>query len=173
MDFIKEIDVKMSPIQYGWVDKNGVKHTDMTHYAEKYMLQMPDQLLESQLGVCWDQVELQRKLFADNGIATRSFFIVHYDGDKCPTHTFMLFERNNKTFWYEHAWAVLRGLHEYDNLKAAISDIRSKFINNELGGKYNPQNLVICEYDAPKENLSCLDFYKHCEKGKQVQIDSL
>lgn len=173
MDFIKEIDVKMSPIQYGWVDKNGVKHTDMAHYAEKYMLQMPDQLLESKLGVCWDQIELQRKLFADVGIATRSFFIVHYDEDKCPTHTFMLFEHNNKTFWYEHAWAVLRGLHEYDNLKAAISDIRNKFIDNELGGKYNPQNLVIYEYDAPKENLSCLDFYKYCEKGKKVQIDSL
>lgn len=173
MDFIKEIDAKMSLIQYGWIDSNGDKHTDMAHYAEKYMLQMPEQLLESRLGVCWDQVELQRKLFTDAGVATRSFFIVHYDEDKCPTHTFMLFEHNNKTFWYEHAWTVLRGLHEYDNLKAAISDIRNKFINNELGGKYDPQNLVIYEYDAPKENLSCLEFYKHCERGKQVQIDSL
>ena len=173
MDFIKEIDVKMSPIQYGWVDKNGVKHTDMTHFAEKYMLQMPDQLLESQLGVCWDQVELQRKLFANTGIDGRSFFIVHYDEDKCPTHTFILFERNNKVFWHEHAWAAFRGLHEYDNLKAAISDIHDKFINNELSGKYNPQNLVIYEYDAPKESLSCINFYKHCENGKQIQIDSL
>lgn len=173
MDFIKEIDAKMSSIQYGWVDKNGAKHTNMAHYAEKYMLQMPDQLLKSKLGVCWDQIELQRKLFADVDIATRSFFIVHYDEDKCPTHTFMLFEHDNKTFWYEHAWATMRGLHEYDNLKSAIFDIRNKFINSELSGKYNPQNLVIYEYDAPKKNLSCLDFYKYCEKGKQVQIDSL
>ena len=43
----------------------------------------------------------------------------------------------------------------------------------ELGGKYDPQNLVIYEYDASKENISCLGFYKHCEKGKQIQIDSL
>lgn len=173
MDFVKEIDAKMSPIQYGWVDSSGAKHTDMAHYAEKYMLQMPEQLLESRLGVCWDQVELQRKLFTDAGVATRSFFIVHYDGNECPTHTFILFEHDNKTYWYEHAWAVMCGLHEYDNLKTAISDIRNKFINNELGGKYDSQNLVIYEYDAPKENLSCLNFYKHCEKGKQIQIDSL
>ena len=172
MDFIKEIDAKMAPIQYGWVDKDGVKHTDWAHY-EKYMLKLPDQLLKSRIGVCWDQVELQRKLFADAGIATRSFFIVHYDGKMNPTHTFILFEHNNKTFWHEHAWEAFRGLHEYDNLKAAISDIRNKFINNELGGKYEPQNLVIYEYDAPKENLSCLEFYNHCERGKQVQIDSL
>ena len=165
--------MKMSPIQYGWVDRDGAKHTDMTHFAEKYMLQTPDQLLESQLGVCWDQVELQRKLFANADIDGRSFFMVHYDQDKCPTHTFILFERNNKVFWHEHAWVAFRGLHEYDNLKAAISDIRSKFINNELGDEYNPQNLVIYEYDAPKGSLSCLNFYKHCEKGKQIQIDSL
>lgn len=173
MDFMKEIDAKMLTIQYGWIDNNGGKHTDMTHYAEKYMLQMPDQLLKSQLVVCWDQVELQRKLFADAGIITRSFFIVHYDEDKCPTHTFILFEHDNKTFWYEHAWAAMRGLHEYDNLKSAISDIRNKFINSELSGKYNPQNLVIYEYDAPQKNMSCPDFYKHCENGKQIQIDSL
>ncbi len=173
MDFVKEIDAKMSQIQYGWVDSDGGKHTDMAHYAEKYMLQMPDQLIESRLGVCWDQVELQRKLFADAGITTHSFFIVLYDENKCPTHTFILFEHDNKTFWYEHAWAAMRGLHEYSNLKAAISDIRNKFIENELGGKYDSQNLVIYEYDAPKENLSCLGFYKHCENGKQIQIDSL
>ncbi len=132
MDFIKEIDAKMFPIQYGWVDSDGGKHIDMAHYAERYMLQMPDQLLESRLGVCWDQVELQRKLFSDISVTTRSFFIVHYDEDKCPTHTFTIFEYDNKIFWYEHAWATMRGLHEYDNLKTAISDIRNKFIDNEL-----------------------------------------
>ena len=98
MDFVKEIDKEMSLIQYGWVDNNGNKHTDMTHFAEKYILQMPDQLLKSRLGICWDQVELQRKLFTDAGIAARSFFIVHYDGDKCPTHTFTIFEYNDKVF---------------------------------------------------------------------------
>ncbi|MDO4742230.1 MAG: hypothetical protein Q4A79_02540 [Candidatus Saccharibacteria bacterium] len=163
----------MSPIQYGWVDCDGGKHTDMAHFAEKYMLQIPNQLLESCLGVCWDQVELQRKLFANTGKHTRSFFIVYYDGDKCPTHTFILFEYNNKIFWHEHARAALRGLHEYDNLRSAISDVHNKFINNELSGKYSPQNLVIYEYDAPRKNLSCIEFYKHCERGKQIQIDSL
>ena len=173
MDFIKEIDAQMSNIQYGWVDNEGAKHTDMAHFAEKYILQMPEQLLESHLGVCWDQVELQRKLFADVGIATRSFFIVYYDGNECPTHTFIIFEYNNKIFWYEHAWATMCGLHRYNSLENAITDIRNKFIDKELDGKYDIRNLVIYEYDKPEENLSCSDFYKYCENGKKVQIDSL
>ena len=170
MDFIKDIDAKMSLIQYGWVDNAGAKHADMAEFAEKYILQMPDELLESRLGVCWDQVELQRKLFNDCGIAVRSFFIVHYDEDKCPTHTFIIFKHGKKVFWHEHAWVALRGLHEYANFKEAISDIQNKFIENELGGKFNSRNLVIYEYAAPAKNLSCIEFYKHCEKGKQIQI---
>ncbi|MBQ3309184.1 hypothetical protein IJG78_00720 [Candidatus Saccharibacteria bacterium] len=173
MDFIKEIDAKVSPIQYGWVDHDGTKYTDMSQYAEKYILQAPDQLLKSCLGVCWDQVELQRKLFANAGVTTRSFFIVHYDEDKCPTHTFTIFEYGGKTFWYEHAWTIMRGLHEYDNLRSAVSDIRDKFIQNELNDKYNPQNLVIYEYKKPPYGLSCSEFYKHCEKGQKVKISSL
>ena len=170
MEFIKEIDAKMSPIQYGWVDNTGGKHTDMEGYGENYMLQMPDQLLESRLGVCWDQTELQRKLFADADIVTRSFFIVHYDGDRDPTHSFTIFEHGGKVFWYEHAWEIMRGLHEYDNLESALSDVHDKFIDKELGGKYNPQNLVMYEYGAPQRNLSCPEFYKHCESGKKIHI---
>ena len=82
-----------------------------------------------------------------------------------------VFEHDGKTFWYEHAWEIWRGLHEYTDFEAAISDIREKFIDNMLDGEYDPQNLVIYEYDAPMKNLSCLEFYKHCEKGKQIHFN--
>ena len=173
MDFITDIDNVMEGIEYGWVDRTGKRYTKLDEFGQKYMLQLPNQLRKSKLGVCWDQVELERELFAKRNIPFETYFIVYYDDDKCPTHTFILFEYNNKIFWYEHAWATMRGLHEYDNLKTAISDIRNKFINYELNNKYDSQNLVIYEYDAPKGSLSCLGFYKHCEKGKQIQIDSL
>lgn len=173
MDFLEEIDAKMSAIEYGWVDNANNRHTDLTDFGNSYKLQSPEQLLKSRLGVCWDQVELERKLFTDAKIATRSFFIVHYDDDKCPTHTFILFEYNNKIYWYEHAWSIMRGLHVFDNFNQAISDIRSIFIEKELQNNYNPQNLMIYEYEAPPSGLSCPDFYKHCENGKQIQISNL
>lgn len=173
MDFLEKIDLKMNPIEYGWVDASGNRHTDMKDFSDAYILQSPEELLGSHLGVCWDQVELERKLFNDAGIKVRSFFIVHYDGNMCPTHTFILFEHNGKIYWYEHAWSIMRGLHEFDSFKQAISHIRKKFIEGELKGKYNPQNLVIHEYETPPYGLSCLAFYKHCENGEQVRIFSL
>ena len=169
MDSIKKIDSEMNLIEYGWVDASGNKHMDMKNFSDAYALQSPEKLLDSRLGVCWDQVELERKLFNDAGVKVRSFFIVHYDNNMCPTHTFILFKHNGKIYWYEHAWAILRGLHEFDSFKQAISYVRKKFIDNELHSKYNPQHLVIYEYGTPSYGLSCPAFYKHCENGKQIQ----
>ena len=168
MDFLKEIDSTINTVEYGWIDESGGRHTDLANFSDEYRLQSPKQLQESRLGVCWDQVELARKLFSDAGIATRTFFIVHYDDDKCPTHTFILFEHDGKTYWHEHAWEIMRGLHEFDTFKQAISTIRDAFIEKMLHGEYDPQNLVIYEYGTPPAGLSCLGFYKHCEKGEQI-----
>lgn len=170
MNFIARINKNMENIKYGWLDKSGECHEDMDGFGEKYMLQLPKQLQDSKLGVCWDQVELERKLFKDANIDIQTFFIVHYDGAKCPTHTFAIFQHGEKTYWYEHSWLPMRGLHEYPTINEALADIRTKFINNELRNKYDPSNLRIHKYDAPRQNLSCPEFYAHCEKGRVVKI---
>lgn len=54
----------MNNINYDWVDKNNKKHNlvDET-FSDNYILQTPKELIENKLGVCWDQVELERFLF--------------------------------------------------------------------------------------------------------------
>ena len=159
-----KIDAVMQDIEYGWVDKDGNRHCKMEGFSDNYHLQLPDELQASKLGVCWDQVELERKLFADLNIKATPFFIVYYDDDKCPTHTFMLIEDEGKTIWYEHAWKKYAGWHEFDNLLEAIRTIRDHFLEQEHLVDINPMNLVIYfNYPAPEKKLSCLEFYHHCE----------
>ena len=168
MDFITDIDNVMEGIEYGWVDRTGKRYTKLDEFGQKYMLQLPNQLRKSKLGVCWDQVELERELFAKRNIPFETYFIVYYDDDKCPTHTFLIFQKNDKVYWYEHSWAPMRGLHQYNDSKSALKDITVKFIDGELNGQYSQKNLCIYEYDAPNKNLSCSEFYKHCENGKRI-----
>lgn len=170
IDLFKKIDGVMAPIEYGWVDTRGRRHKRLNGFGKRYRLQMPDELLESELGVCWDQVELERKLFSEEGIEVHTYFIVHYDDDKCPTHTFLLFEHGDKVYWYEHAWELVRGWHEYTDTNQALNYIRARFIDGTLHDEYQPENLVIYEYDAPDKPLSCPEFYRHCEKGKKIEI---
>ena len=171
LDFIKPLINIIEDIEYGWIDKNNNKHyiVDET-YANNYKLQSPEEIIENKIGVCWDQVELERCYFEKINYPTKTYFLVHYDDDKCPTHTFLVFELDNKFYWFEHAWKTYKGLHEYNSLIDLLNDVKEKFITNELENKYNKNNLILREYKKPNFNLSTQEFYKHCETGKIINI---
>ena len=90
-----------------------------------------------------------------------------------PHHIFLIIHKDDKVYLYEHSWAPMRGLHQYNGHEEALRDIRARFIDGVLNNQYDPKNLCIYEYDAPNKNLSCLEFYKHCENGKQINLSFL
>lgn len=169
-----EIMDLMQNIEYGWVDKSNIKHVKIDNaFSDNYKLQSPLEIIKNKLGVCWDQVELERYYFKGNDCNIKTYFLVHYDGDKCPTHTFLTYEKNNKYYWFEHSWERFRGIHEYLSLKEMLLDIKNKFIKYELNNTYQEENLVLHEYKKPKFNISVQEFYSHCDSGKYIDFKEL
>ena len=167
-----EIMDLMKNIEYGYVDKNNNKYSIVDEtFSDNYILQSPNEVIKSRIGVCWDQVELERYYFKGNGLNIKTYFIVHYDNDKCPTHTFLTFEKDNKYYWFEHSWEIFSGIHEYATLKDLLLDVRDKFIKYELNNNYIKENLCIYDYKKPKYHLSVLEFYKHCESGINISME--
>lgn len=167
-----EIMELMKEVEYGWVDKNNNKYSSVDDtFSDSYMLQYPNEVIKNKIGVCWDQVELERYYFKTNDWNVKTYFIVHYDDDKCPTHTFLTFEKNNKYYWFEHSWERFRGIHEYICLKDLLFDIREKFIKYELNNNYKKENLIIREYKKPKYHILTQEFYKHCESGIYIELN--
>lgn len=166
-----EIMNLMENIEYGWVDKNNYSHnkTDET-FLDNYKLQSPKETIKSKVGVCWDQVELERYYFKGNDWNIKTYFIVHYDDDKCPTHTFLTFEKQDKYYWFEHSWERFKGIHEYNTIQELLLDIKDKFIKYELNNNYNENCLNIYNYKKPKNHLNILEFYKHCESGVKISL---
>ncbi|MBR5370258.1 MAG: hypothetical protein IK137_03025 [Bacilli bacterium] len=165
MKYAEEIMNLMDEINYGWIDKEGNPHTKLKDYEEKYNLQSPEELKKSKLGVCWDQVELERYYFKEKGIDINSYFIVHYDGAKCPCHTFISFKENGKYYWFEHAWPMHKGIKEFDTIEDLLNDVREKFIALELPNGYDENHLFIFNYKEPKPHLGALEFYTHCQNN--------
>ncbi len=164
----------MKNIEYGWVDKQGSKHNIVDEsYSDNYILQSPKEIIKNKVGVCWDQVELERFYFKGNDWNIKTYFIVHYDNDRCPTHTFLTFEKNNKYYWFEHSWERFKGIHEYNSLKDLLIDVRDKFVKYELNNNYNQNNLYIYNYKKPKFHLNALEFYKHCENGNNISLEDM
>ncbi len=160
-----EIMKLMDEVNYGWVDKDGNKHIKIEDFADNYRLQTPKELIESKLGVCWDQVELERYYFKEKGIEVNSYFIVYYDNKRFPCHTFISFEENNKFYWFEHAWERYKGIKEFNNEKELLKEVKKCFIELELKGSYDEDYLVIYKYSKPEEKLGTIEFYNYCEKG--------
>jgi len=169
-----EIMALMENIKYGWVDKENNKYIDEYEtFSDKYILQSPEDIIKNQIGVCWDQVELERYYFEKNNFNIKTYFLVHYDNDKCPTHTFLTFEKNDKYYWFEHAWEKFRGIHEYNSVKELLFDVRDKFIKYELNDNYNELGLVLHECKKPNYHISVQEFFNHCEYGKYIDFEEL
>lgn len=171
LEFIKPLIETIENIEYGWIDKSNNKHYIVDEkYANNYKLQSPEEITKTKIGVCWDQVELERSFFENIKIPYQTYFLVHYDNDKCPTHTFLTFKLNNKFYWFEHSWRPYKGIHEYQSLIELLKDVKEKFIINELENNYNEENLILREYPKPNYNISTEEFYKHCETGNIINI---
>lgn len=168
-----EVMELMQEIEYGWLDKKKKKHTviDAT-YSSDYMLQSPKELIKNKIGVCWDQVELERYYLKGNDWNIKTYFLVYYGKLQCPTHTFLTFEKNNKYYWLEHSWEKFRGIHEYNSLKELLFDVRDNFIKYELHNKYISTELVLREYPRPNYHISVQEFYNHCENGKNIDFEN-
>ena len=169
-----EIMDLMKNIEYGWIDKNNNKHNIVDDkYSDNYILQSPNEVIKNRIGICCDQVELERYYFKGNDWNIKTYFLIYYDGAKCPTHTFLTFEKNNKYYWFEHSWEKFRGIHEYNSLKNLLFDIRNKFIKYKLNNDYVSQNLVLHEYKKPKYHISAQEFHNHCDYGTYIDFEEL
>lgn len=172
---VNEIMDLMNEIEYGFKDEKGINiiNSDLqkwdNEFTEFYYLQTPDELLKSKCGVCWDQVELERKLFLDNKIKFKTYFIFIVDKDMLPSHTFLTYEMNNKHYWFEHSWGRYKGIFEYENEKELLLDVKEKF---KKDNNYVSEDslLYIYEYKKPKDHITCDEFYKYIESQKLIEI---
>lgn len=151
----------MEQIEYGWKDKKGNKHIKLdSSIKEKYCLQSPKELIKSKLGLCIDQVELERYY---SKYLTTSYIIVYKNENLERIHTFITYKKNNKYYWFEHAWTDLKGIYEYASLEELLEDVKNKYIKFELKIKINQNNLNIYKYTKPKYNITLEEFLKHCK----------
>ena len=171
----KKILAEMSGIKYGSKLKNGEFHDG--HFGgqewwDKYVLQSPDEVEKSRIGVCWDQAEFERKRFEDERIESKVFVIVYYDHEKknYPNHTFLTFKSGKKVYWFEHAWFPFAGIHEFNSESELLKDVREKFVKNTktVPEKYDEKQLSVFEFEKSKFGIGPSEFYKHFESGKNI-----
>lgn len=129
----KLLEFMSENIKYGFVGKNGKVYNnqnseDLNDWYEQCLVQTGDQVLKTKVGTCWDQVEMERLWFEKRNYEIKTIFIwfeVNY-GNDYPTHTFLLYQKNGKWYWFENSFEACRGIHEFNTIEEAIECVKTR-----------------------------------------------
>lgn len=93
-----------------------------------YSLQTPKELLDTKFGICYDQVELERKWFEDNGYKVHTYYTPFHN------HVFLVFVDGGGYNWFERTIKEYNGIHTkktkeelleyYKNVQLSNTDIK-------------------------------------------------
>lgn len=127
-DFMKE------NIDYGFFsnyDKKTHTRTNMNNdeLYEKllygsYSLQKPEELLNTKCGICYDQVELERKWFEDNGYKVYTYYTPFHN------HAFLIYIDDNGYNWFERTIKEFNGIHNKKTLEEMLDYYKRLQLDN-------------------------------------------
>lgn len=165
-------------IKYGFVDNKGKIYSNSTskEWQEKWYptctIQDGEEVLNTGYGTCFDQVELERKWFAENNYYFKTIFIC-FEVNKpnnLPTHSFLIYEDNNKYYWFEHSFEKYKGIHEFNSYDEAIKYVKDKQLEYaiEIGQvtKEDKNNIGAYEFLQPNKNCNVDEYLLNATLNK-------
>lgn len=180
---IKLLEFMDKYIQYGYKGKDNKLYTDYNskefndNFHDNCIVQDYNGVLNTNIGTCWDQVELEREWFIDHHYKFKTYFICFDIKENHATHTFLVYEDNNKYYYFEHSFERFKGIHEFDNLNELLKYAVNNQINFVLENgnlNYNLNDYVVLfEYDKPNKDCSVDEFFDNIEKGRLLDYKNI
>ena len=157
----------VTKIQYGYIDADNNKHLDVfSNPNKKYFLQSPSQLVQSNIGLCFDIVELYRDYFIKRGIECESYYLEYKDKNILETHAFIIQKRKNN-LWYEcldNSWESdfrPRGYHDKEAIIKSIYEWFQEYVSS-YHKNILKENFYMAQYQTPisvfKRKVSLMEF---------------
>ena len=75
--------------------------------------------------------------------------------------------------WLRDRYYLKIDEQNFNEINELFDDVKRKFIETLLNSDYTLENLAMYEYQKPDYYILMIDFYKHCEKGKEINFKSL
>lgn len=164
-------------IEFGWIDQKGTRHESIND-GKTYYLQSPEELMISRLGICWDRAELYRDYFKSmTNLKYETYFLFYDDGQGCPSHSILVFYKDNKVYWFEPMFQNkvynYSGIREYDSITDLLNDFKNKWIeiailNQFIPEDYNEDKLFIYRYDTPEYHINGYAMKDHIDDSELI-----
>lgn len=166
-------------VVYGFIGNNKkiYKDTESEEWLDWYnecRVQTGEEILKTNVGTCWDQVELERLWFEKHNYEFKTIFI-YFEVDhenNFPTHSFLIFKENDKWYWFEHAFGEYEGIYEFDSIEDAIKYIKNAFLNRAIEmncATIDDKNLIrMYEFNKFEKKLTVDEYINHVTIGGKL-----
>lgn len=156
----KLLEYMSTNIEYGYLTRRGkIELEDYNDFYHQYRLQSPRQVVENRVGVCWDQVELERYIFSKYiKLPFETYYIVCNNIER-GTHTFLIYKKDNKSYYFENSYEKFRGIKEFNNTRDIIKYVGA----NVLTDNPTATSYETFKYNKPRDGSSVQQFMDHCE----------
>jgi len=154
-------------INYGYLKKDGhIEENNYNDFYYNYKLQSPEELYKNKVGVCWDQVELERYVFENKiHLSCKTYYII-CNNKESTTHTFLVYVYQDDLYYFENSFEKYRGIYKFKDINSIIKFIIKNMKNAEKNKKYN--EFKVYGYEKPEYGIGAKEFMEHCENGMRI-----
>ena len=119
-----------------------------------YYLQKPSELLKTGYGICYDQVELERKWFLEHGYKVKTYYTPYHN------HTFLVFSDGIHYSVFERSIKKFNGIHTKNSL-AEILTFYSKLQTSKV-------EIPLYQYDNVPFGCDFITFLNYVSQKDQL-----
>lgn len=197
-DKILKLNDRLNDYEY-MVPNNGnpITHIKNDDFVKYYILLSPNEFEKYKGGICWDYVAYEAMYFRAKypNIKFETYYQVIDNRNDNPTHTFLIFEFDNKWYWFESSWKTNCGVYGFDNKNDCIEYIMQKLrLSGKNYGDYickfdatdatmygmnsigymNYMSFMIKPYKFTNKKIEPIFIYKgHCQNDKEYTMESV
>lgn len=156
-----------------WMKENIKYDTSNMGYNSDYqtLIKTGEELWETKKGQCVDQSYFEKNVLENLGFKCYLYHVKEEDSDMNygpygQSHVFVIYEDNNKYFYFEHANYINIGIHKFSSLNDCFNFIADKW----LKGNKNSTKLAFREIKTPLSGINHLEFARMCYKLPIISI---
>ncbi len=159
-------------IKYGFVSKKDKKkyirkelNNDELYEKElvhHYYLQSPEELQTTKCGLCYDQVEYERKWFLSHNYEVKTYFTSYHN------HVFLIYKEENNYCFFERTCKETSGIYKRRTLKEVLNLYKEQQI--KINPEITKNNIVLYEYKSIKYGSSFDEIKQIQNKMRKTDI---
>lgn len=166
MEEIIHLNDRLNGFKYGFRSDDGISD----EYLSDYRVLSPVKFERARGGVCWDFAVYQADYFRKNfpSVPFTMWYVIFDVGPYWPTHTFMTFRYEGKTYYFESSFKRCAGVWEVESEEDAVNFVMHEMASIDTGvDDLLSHDYYVYRYNALDTRIpgmSAPEFMKHIEK---------